>query len=79
VRQRVRAPASASAADAISVSAAVTTVCFVSTSRRMASSSASMSLRRFLPAKRRAAPVGALAATEKPSQRHRSPSRETRR
>ena len=31
------------------------------------------------PASRRAAPVGALAATEKPSQRQRSPSRETRR
>ena len=31
------------------------------------------------PASRRAAPVGALAAAAKPSQRHRSPSRETRR
>ena len=38
-----------------------------------------MSASRFLPASRRAAPVGALAATEKPSQRHRSPSRETSR
>ena len=32
-----------------------------------------------MPARRRAAPVGALAATEKPSQRQRSPSRETSR
>ena len=47
--------------------------------RARASSSASMSARRFLPASRRAAPVGALAATEKPSQRQRSPSRDTRR
>ncbi len=46
---------------------------------RTACSSASMSARRFLPARRRAAPVGALAATEKPSQRQRSPSRETSR
>ncbi len=52
----------------------------VSTSRAHGSSnSASMSARRFLPARRRAAPVGALAATEKPSQRQRSPSLETSR
>ena len=38
-----------------------------------------MSARRFLPASRRAAPVGALAAAAKPSQRQRSPSRETSR
>ena len=50
-----------------------------STSPRTACSSASMSASRFLPASRRAAPVGALAATEKPSQRQRSPSRETSR
>ena len=64
---------------ATSASAAATAFCLVSSSRRTASSSASMSASRFLPARRRAAPVGALAATEKPSQRHRSPSRETSR
>ena len=42
-------------------------------------SSASMSARRLRPASRRAAAVGAWAATAKPSQRHRSPSCDTSR
>ncbi len=74
-----RGSASASAAVRTSASAASTAVRLASTSARAACNSASMSASRFLPASRRAAPVGALAATEKPSQRHRSPSRETSR
>ena len=46
---------------------------------RAASASRSRSPRRFFSASRRAAGVGASAAATKPSQRHRSPSRETSR
>ena len=47
--------------------------------RARARSSPSISARRLRCARRRAAPVGAWAAATKPSQRHRSPSRETSR
>ena len=47
--------------------------------RARLAASTSISASRFFPASRRAAPVGALAATVKPSQRHRSPSLETSR
>ena len=48
-----RAAVSASAADRACASASLAAVCLLSTSRRAASSSASMSARRFLPARRR--------------------------
>ncbi len=50
-----------------------------STSLRAAASSPSIACSRPRSASRRAAPVGACAATAKPSQRHKSPSRETSR
>ena len=50
---------------------------FVSTSLRAAASSPSIACRRPRSASRRAAPVGACAATAKPSQRQKSPSGET--
>ena len=46
---------------------------------RALTSSASISAKRLRCASRRAAPVGACAAATKPSQRHRSPSRDTSR
>ncbi len=50
-----------------------------STSLRAAASSPSIACRRPRSASRRAAPVGACAATAKPSQRQKSPSRDTSR
>ena len=72
-RLRPRRPRSASAC------AASAALRFSSTAVRAVTSSPSMSERRLRCARRRAAPVGAWASAAKPSQRQRSPSRETRR
>ena len=73
--------ASASAATAAASSASAFRRCGACPRRRCARcpSSASRSARRFFSASRRAAAVGAFEAAAKPSQRHRSPSRETSR
>ena len=81
-----RAPRAASSAALSADAAARTAACALSASARsrsaMARASAasrSRSPRRFFSASRRAAAEGASAAAVKPSQRHRSPSRETSR
>ena len=78
-RQRARALVSAAAAAATAASAASTALRFASTSPRAAASSPSIACRRPRSASRRAAPVGACAAAAKPSQRQKSPSRDTSR
>ena len=85
-RRRAGLRASASRAAASAAPAAVRSACaasaalrFSSTAVRAVTSSPSMSARRLRCARRRAAPVGAWASAAKPSQRHRSPSRETSR
>ena len=74
-----RAAASAAPAAVKSDCAASAALRFSSTATRAATNSPSMSARRLRCARRRAAPVGAWASAAKPSQRQRSPSRETRR
>ncbi len=79
VRQCSRAAASAAPAAVRSDCAASAALRLSSSVVRAATISPSMSDRRLRCASRRAAPVGAWASAAKPSQRQRSPSRETRR
>ena len=78
-RSRVRVSVSDVLAASKADCAASTAARRASSSARATASSPSISAKRLRCASRRAAPVGAWAAATKPSQRHRSPSRDTSR
>ncbi len=78
-RSRVRVSVSVAPAASKAACAASSVRRLPSTSARAPVNSASISAKRLRCARRRAAPVGACAAATKPSQRHRSPSRDTSR